>query len=714
MRQLQQDFNSGDVDLVDVPTPTLRPDGVLVETTYSLVSAGTERAMLNLGQKTLLGKALERPDLAREVVQKLRHDGVVSTYRSVQSRLNEPRPLGYSCVGEVLAVGDEVDDLSVGDTVACGGAGYASHAEVNYVPSNLCVEVPDGVDQRAASFVTLGAIAMQGVRRLDATPGERIAVIGLGLVGHLVSKILDAYGYQTLGLDIDPTTIEDADHLDTGAVIGDDDVSAVVDNFTDGVGVDGVVIAAATESNQPVEMAGEIVREQGTVAVVGDVGMDVPRSEYYEKELDFRVSRSYGPGRYDRRYEEEGLDYPIEFVRWTERRNMREFLRLIGDERLSVDEMVTHTFSVDDALDAYDLILNGEERFLGVVIEYAPDRTADWRRVEATSSEKQSVSGDLSFGLIGTGNFARSVLLPTLDGIDGLDLRAVVSASGENSQAAAEEYGAAYASTDYEEVIADDEIDFLVVATRHNLHAEIAEAALRAGVDVHVEKPPALDESELSTLVAAEAASTARLTVGYNRRFSRAARAAREEFQSRSGPLIGRYRVNVDRLPNDHWVYDPAEGGGRIVGEVCHFVDFLQYVTDSRPTDVYAASPGTVGDFEASDNVQTVIRFEDGSQATITYTAAGDSSVSKERVELFGDGRIEVVDNFNYGPLGLRQDKGFTAQFEALAESINDGTASPIPIESIVSVSSTTFAIEESIRADEPVTVDGYGAYTEE
>lgn len=708
MRQLQQDFNTGEPELVEIPPPTLRPEGVLVETRHSLVSAGTERAMLDLGQKNLAGMALERPDLAKEVLKKLRQDGLTSTYRSVKARLDEPQPLGYSCAGEVVEVGEKVSDIEVGDTVACGGAGYASHAEVNYVPENLCVSVPDAVSTQSAAFTTLGAIAIQGVRRLDATPGERIAVIGLGLVGQLTAKILSAYGYPVIGFDIDPSQVDAIDCLDDGVVIGDDNIEQTVDAFTNGVGADGVLITAATDSNQPVEIAGDICRERGTVVAVGDVGMNVPRDQYYENELDLRVSRSYGPGRYDRAYEEQGLDYPIGHVRWTERRNMREFLRLVGEDRVTVADMITHTYPVDEALDAYDLIMDGSEPFVGVLIEF-PEKT-DQRSTHIQISEgaKQRVDGAVGVGLVGSGTFATSVLLPTIDDVSGFDLRAVATASGESARSAAEKYGAAYAATDYRELIQDADVDLLVVATRHNLHAEIATAALDADVDVHVEKPPVLNDKELQTLIEAEAGSDGRLMVGYNRRFSQSAVEAREQFADRDTPLVGQYRINVDRLLSDHWVYDRDEGGGRIVGELCHFVDFLQHVTGSNPTTVYALSPKTQDGSNRDDNVQVLIRFSDGSQATITYTALGDDSVAKERVELFGDEGIVTVDNFKHGRLKLRQDKGFEAQFETLRDSLRDGEPSPIPVAELVATSRTTFAIEQSIRDGEPVKVDSF------
>lgn len=707
MRQLQQDFGSGEVRLTEVPRPTCKADGVLIETRYSLVSPGTERAMVDLAQKSLLGKAVERPDLVREVIKKVQHDGLTQTYRSVKARLDEPRPIGYSCAGRVIEVGEKVSGLAVGDQVACGGAGYASHAEVNYVPGNLCVPIPEGIELSDAAFVTVGAIAMQGVRRLEATPGERIAVIGLGLVGRLAAKILSAYGHPVLGLDIDPSAVEQVNTIDTGAVIGQDDIETVNNGFTDGVGVDGVLIAAATDSDEPIELAGKICRERGTVSVVGDVGMDVPRGRYYEKELDIHVSRSYGPGRYDRTYEEKGFDYPIGHVRWTERRNMREFLRLVAQGEVTTVDLVTHTYSIEEALDAYDLMLERKDPFVGILIEYPPGSGKSKTRVQLSSGSKRQVDREtLRVGLVGSGTFATSTLLPVIEDISAFELHAVATESGESARATGEKYDAAYVTTDYHELIEDDDVDVLVVATRHDTHAEIATEALEAGIDVHVEKPLALTEAELEGVIAAEQESVARLMVGYNRRFSSVARELNDRFGDNTTPLMAQYRVNTDRLPEDHWVYDPEEGGGRIIGEVGHFVDFIQYVADAQPTRVYAASPSVDNGSRPDDNVQALIEFEDDSQATLTYTTLGDNSVAKERVEIFGDGTVREVDNFKYGRLNLRQDKGFTGEFEAFADAIHSGGTSPIPVEKLVATSRTTFALAESLRSGEVETVD--------
>ncbi|RQG91520.1 oxidoreductase [Natrarchaeobius halalkaliphilus] len=702
MRQLQQDFSSGELQLAEIPQPRTSSNGVLVDTRYSLVSAGTERAMIELANKTLLGKAKERPDLAKQVINKARNDGLRSTYHSVRSRLDKPLPLGYSCSGRVIDVGDDVTEFSEGDLVACGGAEYATHAEVNHVPENLCVSVPDGVSPRDAAFTTIGAIALQGVRRLEPTPGERIAVIGLGLVGQLAAKLLSAYGHPVLGIDIDESKVAAVDELEASAVIEQDNVEYIAESFGDEGGVDGVIIAAATDSDEPVELAGKICRERGRVSVVGDVGMDIPRSEYYEKELDFRLSRSYGPGRYDRSYEEKGLDYPIGQVRWTENRNMAEFLRLVGDGRIDLEGLVSHTYSFGEALDAYDFILNGGD-YTGVVLEYERQPERENGRLDLESVPKRSVSNEISVGVIGAGTFATGTLLPAISSVDDLSIAAVATATGGSARAVGEKYDVDFVTTDYEEIVRDDGIDLVVVATRHDLHAEIAVSALEAGKDVHVEKPPALDREELSALVEAERSADGRLMVGYNRRFSDPAREIADELAGRETPFMAQYRINAGSVPLDHWTLDPEEGGGRIVGEVCHFVDLIQYFAESSPSRVYACGPAVPEDSPTRQNVQATVELEDGSTGVITYTTLGDDSDDKEHVEVFHGERSTTIRDFKTGRLGLNQAKGFESEFREFASAIQNGQSAPIGLEEIVQTSLTTFAIRESLTESEVV-----------
>jgi predicted dehydrogenase/threonine dehydrogenase-like Zn-dependent dehydrogenase len=714
MKQVIQDFKTGDVRIADVPRPQVDAGSVLVQNHYSCVSAGTEKSMIELGQKSYLGKAKERPDLAKKVLNKARNDGLVSTYKAVMARLEEAQPLGYSCSGEVIAVGSDVEAFSVGDFVACAGAGYANHAEVVSVPENLCAPVPEGVDLADAAFVTIGAIAMQGIRRAELTPGERVAVLGLGLVGQTATQILNAYGFPVLGIDIDPAQVERG--LNAGAtesaVIGDDDVGAAAETFSEGHGVDATLIAASTSSNEPVEMAGEITREQGRVSVVGQVGMDVPRELYYDRELDFRISRSYGPGRYDRNYEEKGLDYPIGYVRWTENRNMRECLRLLADDRVDFEPLRTHQFTIDDATNAYELILENpnEEAFTGVLLEYDPEREHATKHSHADRSLRMSPgrTSPLSVGLVGAGSFARGTLLPILTDHDDLEVHAVCSGTGVSASSVADEYGCAYATSDYTELVEDADVDVIVVATRHNLHAEVATAALKASKDVHVEKPLAIDEEGLLMIAGAAHESEGRLMVGFNRRFAPVAQELKATVSEDPGPVMMTYRVNADDIPADHWINDPDEGGGRIVGEVCHFIDFARFVADASIKRVSANSANEGS--ELPENVQITLTFEDGSTAGITYTTFGDSSLAKEYVEAFGNGKAATVDNFTGKKLSLGQNKGHEAEFDAFVDAILSGKPSPLPLEQAVEVTAATFAVNKSLRMARPVDVE-FGDY---
>jgi len=709
MKQLLQDFDSGDLRLEDVPPPNLNENGILVQNHWSCVSAGTEKAVISLAKKNLLNKARQRPDLAKQVIEKARTDGLLSTYKAVKGRLEQPSALGYSCAGEVVAVGENVTEFAEGDRVACGGADYANHAEMVYVPENLAVSVPDEVALSDAAFVTVGAIAMQGIRRAELTPGERVAVVGLGLIGQLTVQILTAYGFPVLGLDINPGQVEKgfANGMDAGAVI-DEDPEGAAEAFSDGHGVDAVIITASTDSDQPIEMAGDLSRERGRVSVVGQVGMDVPRNAYYEKELDVNISRSYGPGRYDKTYEEKGLSYPIDQVRWTENRNMAEFLRLIAAGRVVLDDIVTHRFDFADALNAYDLILENPdgEDFTGVLLEYDTDQRHKSRVEHRTATSKAGVDGPVSVGLVGGGNFARTTLLPIFVDLDGVSLHAVASNTGKTAADIARSHDCAYSTTDYEELLDDDAIDLVVVATRHDTHAEIATAALSVDKNVHLEKPMALSTDELRDVVSAERNSIGRLLVGYNRRFAPSTETLRESLSTATGPFVATYRVHADDVPPDHWVHDPEEGGGRIVGEVCHFVDFLQSLTETLPERVYASTIDSGGAIVDEDNVSIVVDMADGSTGVIQYLTVGSSSEPKEQISVSRGGRTEHIENFKSGALGIRQKKGHRQEIEKFTEAIRTGEQSPIPMSHQVATTLATFRIREAITSGESLSID--------
>lgn len=714
MQQITQSYRTGQFELSDVPMPLCRDNGVLVRTKISLVSAGTEKGVIDLAKKSLAAKAKSRPDLVRQVAEKIKQEGVLSTLNKVLTKLDNPVLLGYSCSGEVIQAGKNTPDFKPGDRVACGGSGYACHAQVNFVPKNLCVKIPDQMSYDEAAFTTLGAIAMQGVRRCELKPGEKVAVIGLGLIGQLTARILSAYGSPVLGLDIDERKIQrilDVS-LAKGAVIGRDNIEDLALSMTQGYGFDAVIITASTTSNDPVTLAGKICRQAGRISVVGMVGMDIPRDIYYEKELDFRLSCSYGPGRYDKDYEERGQDYPFAYVRWTEKRNMEEFLRLVDAGRVDVKSLITHSFPVEQYEKAYGLLEQASEDYVGILLQYG-DACRDQRPAVILRNEpaKNDPKGLAVAGLIGCGSFAQGVLLPHLIKIPKVKIKAVADRVGKNAENTAKKYHCDYCTTDYQEILADNKINSIFITTRHNEHAPMVLAALEKNKHVFVEKPLCLKEEELKDISSLyhkleEQGKRPFLMVGFNRRFAPAAVQAKEKLSRRTTPLMINYRVNAGFIPLKHWVHDPQEGGGRILGEVCHFVDLLQFLTGAVPTRVYASALPSDGKVLSHDNVSAVIDFSDGSRGSILYTAMGDKSLGKEYIEIFGDGRSLVIDDFKSGKWVLSQDKGHVGELRSFVESVCRGSVSPISFEEIKSATWTTLKIIQSLKTGEFAKID--------
>ena len=650
MKQVLLDLQSGSIRVEDVPVPAVTR-GVVVENAYSLISAGTESSLINLAGESLIGKARARPDDVKKVLQKIGTDGPLPAYRQAMSRLAKPEPLGYSSAGTVVKTG--TDDFEVGDRVACAGAGYAVHAEYVAVPKNLCVRIPDGVGLREAAFTTVGSIAMHGVRNAHVTVGENVAVIGLGLIGLLTIQILKAAGCRAIGIDIDREKLALAASLGADAASNYDGLAErmkVLSPF----GADAVVIAAATPSSAPIEAAGRLVRDKGRVVVVGNVGMNVPRDIFYEKEAEVVVSRSYGPGRYDRNYEERGVDYPI-YVRWTERRNMEAFLELVRQKRIDLDRLITHTFPLDSAPEAYDLISAGRERYIGILLQYSPNGAGASGTVTRLSGPvaRKVPAGARTIGCIGAGVHAQSALYPNLPGLP-VNLAGVATATGLSAQSVAKKYGFAYCTTDYRAILDDPGIDAVLIATRNDLHAPMAIDALAAGKDVFVEKPLATDTEGLRGVVRAYSESENRLMVGFNRRYSPLARKMKEFFEKRSTPMVLHYRVNAGQIPPGHWVHDDEQGGGMLISECCHFFDLMQYLTGARPVQVYARAIEATGTLRKYDNFQATLAFADGSVGTVTYTTLGDRSYSKETVEVFCDNAVGRITDFR--DLELRRD----------------------------------------------------------
>ncbi|MBN2576786.1 MAG: bi-domain-containing oxidoreductase [Deltaproteobacteria bacterium] len=709
MKQVIQSYRTGELRVADVPAPGVEPGAVLVATAASLVSIGTEKMVMDLAKKSLLGKARDRPDLVKKAIQRIGRDGVAATVSAVRSKLAQPIPLGYSLVGRVVAVGDGVAGIDVGARVACAGAKVANHAEVNLVPQNLCALVPEGVPDEVAAFVTVGAIALQGVRVAGVALGEVCAVIGLGLIGQLTVQLVKAAGGRVLGIDLDPAKVELAQRLGAdAAMLRSDDVAARAAALTAGRGVDAVLITAATSSNDPVQLAGEMCRDRGRVVAVGAVGMQIPRRPYYDKELSFYLSRSYGPGRYDPLYEESGIDYPIGYVRWTEQRNMEAFLDQCAAKRLNLAPLVSHRFPIERAQEAYKLIEGGASA-LGIVLTY-PGQPAAERTVEVPA-RGAPIRGDVGVSVIGAGAFASGVLAPALAKVPGVRLDTIVSARGLSARHLADKLGFSSCSTDATAALGGNTVA-VVIATRHNLHASQAIAALRAGKHVFVEKPLCLSAQELDEILAERERASKLLMVGYNRRFSPLARDLAAFLAGRRAPLVMCYRVNAGIIPADSWIHDPEVGGGRIIGEICHFIDLAAFFAGAPPVRVSCQGVAPGSSARHDDNVLVTLGFGDGSLCNIAYVANGDASAGKERLEVIGDGVWAALEDFRSLELRrggkrrvirkLVQDKGHPAELAAFVDAIRSGGPPPIDVATLAATSRATFAAVESLRDGAP------------
>ena len=733
MKQVLQHAQTGEITVEEVPAPQLLPGCVLVRIAASIVSAGTERASAEFARKSLLQKAKARPDLVREVIAKVQRDGIFSALQTVRSRLDQPQNPGYSSAGTVIAVGEGITDIQPGDRVACAGAGFAVHAEIACVPRLLVAKIPAAqvgkseVRFEEAAFATLGAVSLHGIRTAEVKLGDLVAVIGLGLMGQITIQLLKAAGCRVLGMDIDPSRAELA--RQRGAEAVSTSAAAFRDlcvETSNGLGADSVLITAETPSSEPVNLAGAISRDRAIVVAVGTVGIDIERKAYYEKELDFRISRSYGPGRYDVAYEQKGRDYPIGYVRWTETRNMEAFLRMLAEGKIDVGALITHRFPIERAQAAYELISGrSKERFLGVVIEYT-DRGDDSRTLTLVreparqSPPSRKLPTELSVGLLGAGGFATSTLIPAIKAAAHTRLVTVCAATGSHAQYAARKFEFENSTTDEAEVTGNPAISAVVVATRHNLHAKLVLAALAAGKNVFCEKPLCLSETELCSIVAAyekvALQNQSVIMVGFNRRFAPMAAQMKCFLSEISEPLALHYRINAGLLPPDHWVNDREQGGGRIIGEACHFVDLLMFLAGSPIVEVEGQAVGSSSRY-AGDNVLISLLFANGSQGTVSYLANGDRSFSKERIEVFGGGSAAVLEDFRHMELvrggrkqvvrsRWRQDKGHRNEWAAFEQAVQRGGESPIPFEEIVCSTLATFRIEESLATGKRVAVD--------
>ena len=714
MKQLLQNLKTGQALIAEVPVPTPRAGQALIKTAASLVSAGTERMVVEFAEKSLVGKARSRPDLVRQVIDKARREGLLTTTQAAFNKLDEPMALGYSSAGTIVALGENMDGFHIGQRVACAGGGYAVHAEYATVPRNLLAPIPDHLDLESAAFATLGAIALHGFRLANPQLGENVAVIGIGLLGLMTMQIAASAGCHVIGIDLDPARVELAESLALSACSRDQAESAT-GAFTANRGVDAVIICADTKSNDPVQLAGQIARDRARIVATGAVGLDIPRKIYYEKELSFINSRSYGPGRYDPSYEEGGADYPIGYVRWTEGRNLEAVVDLLASGKLKVEKLITHRFPIAEATEAYEVITGKkEEPFIGVLLTYPETE----KRELETKIEFPAIthhSSLVNLGMIGAGLFANATLLPAIKKTD-ISLVGIASAGGLKAQHAAQKFGFSYATSSADEIINDENINTVAILTRHDLHADLVVQALKAGKHVFVEKPLAVNSNQLS-VISEQLRNTQYgiLTVGFNRRYAPLARELAAFYANRVEPLHIHYRVNAGYIPLKHWIHDPEQGGGRIIGEGCHFIDFLTFLVGETPASVTAYALPDNGKYR-EDNVTMTFTFPDGSIGVIDYLANGDKSVPKERVEVFGGGQVATLNDYRSLEMvhkgkrkiiknRLGQDKGWKDEMIALVDAVKSGKP-PIPYEQLIGGTKASFAAVESLRRGERVEIN--------
>ncbi|MBK6990169.1 MAG: bi-domain-containing oxidoreductase [Bacteroidetes bacterium] len=704
MEQLVQSLKDGAMQLLQVPFPALQPGCILVRNHFSVISAGTEGKSVKDARLGYVAKARARKEEVGKVMKSVQNFGLIPTYKMVMNKLESPSPLGYCCAGEVIAVASDVKDFRIGDFVACGG-NTAVHAEVVAVPVNLCVKISNDVNIRDAAFATLGAIAMQGIRQADLRLGENAVVIGLGLIGQLTIQMLNAAGIRTIGIDIDERMVQLASA--NGCELSINRRSETLENdvldFTAGHGTDAVIITAGTDSTDPVDLAGALSRKKGKVVIVGAVPTGFKRANYFKKELELKMSSSYGPGRYDREYEEEGIDYPYAYVRWTENRNMEAFVELLRKGKLNIAGLITHEYPFSKAEDAYKVIVEKTEPFTGMVLKYdvKKELVSNVKLAERKYSKSQPV-----IGLIGAGSFAQNYLLPALK--DKAQLAIVATARPNNARYIADKYSFASCTGNASEVFSDKDVNTVFIATRHDTHAEYVMEALKSNKNIFVEKPLCLTENDLHQIKAIYDTKSVQLMLGFNRRFSPYTETLRSfisqsEKLSSASPIAINYRINAGVVAADHWVHDPKVGGGRILGEVCHFIDLCTFITGSKVAGVSANSMNTADG--KTDTLTVNLSFANGSIANISYFSNGQKELPKERLEVFAGGVVAIIDDFKsvatYGKTvsekSGKQDKGHAKEVELFMNSIREGKDAPIPFDEIYHSMLVTFKVLESI-----------------
>lgn len=710
MKQVIQNFKSGELYVDEVPVPSISSGMVLVENEFSLISAGTERGTVKVAQANLLGKARQRPDLVAQVIQNIRKEGLSATVNKVKTKLDSLKAMGYSTSGKVLASLDTKGEYKPGDRVACAGVDYASHAEVIAVPQNLVVKIPDNVGSDEAAFTTLGAIALQGLRQAEPRLGERICVIGLGLLGQITVQLLKANGCNVVGVDMSEGLLKLAKSsgADLALLRNDPNLLSICQNFTNGNGFDSIIITAATSSNDPIVLSTEIARKKAKIVVVGAVKMDIPREPFfYRNELELRISCSYGPGRYDVNYEELGHDYPIAYVRWTEQRNMEAFLNLLSQKSIDIKPLITHVYDISEAEKAYDIVMGKvKEPHIGILLKYDENKQKFATKTQINQAPVKSIN----VGFIGAGSFAQSYLVPNVKAW-GASLDGVVTSRGITSKNVLDKFKFNFCSTDIKDVLDNPSINTIFIATPHASHAELVTKSIEAKKKVFVEKPLAINTGQLKEIIKVQNSHNGSVMVGFNRRFSPIAVEIKNGFENINEPLVINIRVNAGLIPKDHWSQIPEIGAGRVIGEMCHFIDLMQYFTGAKPVKVHAESISTPNEvIMTNDNISIVVKFSDGSIGNLLYVANGDKSLPKEYIEVFGAGKVGIINDFKNGTFysegNVRKikstGKGHKEEVEQFLNSIQEGKECPISFDSLCLTTLTTFKILDSIATGVP------------
>ena len=684
MKQLILDLSTGKTNTIQVPDPAIRSGGVIVKNFYSVISTGTERTLVKFAKKNLIGKARERPDLFKAFIDKAKRDGLLIAFQQAQRRLSKYLPLGYSSAGMVIEVADDVTEFKIGDKVACAGAEYAWHADKIFVPKNLLAKVPENIDLKDACFATISSIALNGIRCVSPEIGQTVVILGLGLLGLIAVQLAKSAGCQVIGIDLDERKVNLAKQLgiDFALVRSEENESKIME-FTGGNGADSVIITASGNSNDTVELAGKISRNRGKISIIGAVNLDIPREHYYKKELSVIVPSSYGPGRYDREHEELGHDYPIGFVRWTISRNMKTILNLIKEKKLLPSKLITDKFSILSAPEAYSKLEDTSNLTIASLITYDQEITTKNSFVINIQSGEPKL-GLIKCGIIGPGTYATTVAIPLISKMKEFSIVAAVAASGISAKSIADKYKIPKIYSDYHKLLEDNSIDLVFIMTRNSMHAPLVLDALKSGKNIFVEKPLAITTKELKAIENEWKKSKKILMVGFNRRYAPFSKEIQSFFKNRASPMVAFYRVNSEQVSSDHWIYDKKEGGGRIISEASHFIDYLSYIIDSKPVRIFAHSIVSEKKHDTLDNFIISIDFEDGSIGSVIFTSHGNKKYSKEFAEFFADGKSAVLDNFRTLKLVdgkktitrrnvLSQDKGHKNEFKFLIKNLKDG-----------------------------------------